>query len=159
MAFTYPVPPKFITKITDDFADHKARGSVNPGLDFATPVGTDVYATGAGVVTLADGSPDGAGGRMVIINHGGGNTTESLHLSRVLVAVGDKVKQGQVIGKSGGSGFGKEDGYGAHLHIAVKKKGVNVDPAKLFKTKNQIAKAKAAKAAKAAAAVEAAEEV
>jgi LysM repeat protein len=43
-----------------------------------------------------------------------------LHLSRIDVVAGQEVKQGQVIGLSGASGLGKENGYGPHLHLSVR---------------------------------------
>jgi peptidoglycan hydrolase-like protein with peptidoglycan-binding domain len=43
-----------------------------------------------------------------------------LHLSRIDVQPGQAVKQGQVIGLAGGSGLGKENGYGAHLHFSFR---------------------------------------
>jgi murein DD-endopeptidase len=140
--------PSRVTRVSDDFADHVARNSVNPGIDFVTPSGTPVWATGAGVVKVADGNPDGAGGRMVVISHGAGVTSEYLHLQRVTVKVGDKVKQHQEIGLSGGSGFGKENGYAPHLHYAHKVKGVNKDFMAIMAAQVKRAKAKAAKAAK-----------
>lgn len=115
--------------ITDNFADHKARGSVNPGLDYAVNANRIVRAISAGTVKVADGNPDGAGGRMVVIDHGGTVVSESLHLSAVKVTAGQEVKAGDMIGYAGGSGFGKEQHYGTHLHLAIKVGGKNYDPA------------------------------
>jgi murein DD-endopeptidase MepM/ murein hydrolase activator NlpD len=55
----------------------------------------------------------------------GGHNCDYLHLSRIDVAVGQEVKQGQIIGLSGGSGLGKEDGYGAHLHFSIRRGGTS----------------------------------
>jgi murein DD-endopeptidase MepM/ murein hydrolase activator NlpD len=60
---------------------------------------------------------------MIFQSFPGGFNADYLHLSRIDVAVGQEVKQGQVIGLSGGSGLGSETGYGAHLHLSFRKGG------------------------------------
>jgi len=117
--------PVLSKKISDDFAEHKARKSVNPGVDYAVPIGTDVFAIADGVVTDTTVSIDGAGGRMIWLNCDGW-LVDYLHLSRIFVKPGEKVKMGQVIGKSGASGKGSMNGYGAHLHISIRKGGKHV---------------------------------
>jgi len=145
--FIRPVKTK---TISDDFADHKARGSVNPGVDYVVGVGTDVFAVADGVVTGTTTSIAGAGGRMVWLKCGP-YKIDYLHLSKVLVKKGDKVTKGQVIGKSGASGLGKERGYGPHLHFAIRKGGAhvngkgNIDFVALLK-KQRAARAKSAAA-------------
>jgi murein DD-endopeptidase len=121
--FIRPVKSK---KISDTFADHKARGSVNPGVDYVVPVGTPVFAIADGVIDDVTTSVAGAGGRMVWLNCDGWKV-DYLHLSKVSVKKGQKVKQGDVLGLSGGSGLGKELGYGPHLHIALRKGGSHVN--------------------------------
>lgn len=117
----------------DGFDEHKARGSVNPGLDFPKAPGAPVKACQAGTVTLANSVGAGAGGKMVIVSHGAGYTSEYLHLSKLNVKTGTKVQAGDVIGFVGGSGFGKPDHYGAHLHLAIKLNGKNLDPYEFLK--------------------------
>jgi murein DD-endopeptidase len=102
---------------------------VNPGTDFAVGYGTPIVAAHGGIVAIADSNPDGSGGRMVAIKNGD-HETQYLHLSKVLVKNGQKLKQGAKIGLAGGSGFGKDRHYGTHLHFAYKVKGKNVDPEK-----------------------------
>jgi murein DD-endopeptidase MepM/ murein hydrolase activator NlpD len=112
--------------ITDNFAAHKARKSVNPGTDYACPVGTPVVSVGSGdgVVTKVVTSISGAGGRMVHIKYNSYEwNVDYLHLSRVDVVAGQVVKQGQVIGLSGASGKGSERGYGPHLHFSFRSGG------------------------------------
>lgn len=112
--------------ITDNFAAHKARGSVNPGTDYACPIGTPVVAVGAGngTVTKVVNNISGAGGRMVNIAYGSnGWNVDYLHLSRIDVQVGQLVPQGAVIGLSGASGKGYERGYGPHLHFSFRSGG------------------------------------
>lgn len=118
--FTRPFPAK---SITDDFNEHKARGSVNPGTDYGVKAGSKVPVVADGTVVLVKNTTSGAAGRVVIVDHGNGWSTEYLHLAKVLVKPGAKVKSGAVIALSGGSGFGKEHHYGAHLHLTLNKGG------------------------------------
>jgi murein DD-endopeptidase MepM/ murein hydrolase activator NlpD len=108
-------------KISDDFNDHKKRKSVNPGTDYAVASGTKVVAVADGVVSGVTTSINGAGGRMVWLAFPNGMSADYLHLSRINVKKGQKVKQGEVLGLSGASGLGKERGYGAHLHFSMRK--------------------------------------
>jgi peptidoglycan hydrolase-like protein with peptidoglycan-binding domain len=57
---------------------------------------------------------------MIFQSFPSGHNADYLHLSRIDVVAGQQVKQGQVIGLSGGSGLGKENGYGAHLHFSFR---------------------------------------
>jgi murein DD-endopeptidase len=109
--------------ITDDFGEHVARRSVNPGTDYAVPKGTPVFAIDGGTVLWTDTNPDGSGGRMVGMRHDGGAYTESLHLSKVNVTPGQVVPQGGIIGYSGGSAWGSESGVGTHLHLTFRPLG------------------------------------
>jgi murein DD-endopeptidase MepM/ murein hydrolase activator NlpD len=110
-------------KISDDFAAHTKRKSVNPGVDYVVPVGTPLLAIANGTVARISNTVSGAGGRVVLLEFPSGHKADYLHLSRVDVAKGDKVKKGQVIGLSGGSGLGKELGYGPHLHLSFRHGG------------------------------------
>lgn len=110
--------PTNTTKISDDFNEHKARGSKNPGTDYVVGVGTPVFAIGDGKVCKTVTSITGAGGRMVWLDLADGGFADYLHLSRIDVAPGATVKKGQQLGLSGASGLGKENGYGAHLHFS-----------------------------------------
>lgn len=99
----------------------------HPGLDFAAPVGTPVYATGDGVVEFS-GMDDSGYGDHVIINHGYGYETLYGHMVRVKVRRGQKVKRGQVIGWVGSTG----KSTGPHCHYEVIKNGEKVDPVYFF---------------------------
>lgn len=112
--------PCAVHNVSDSFADHVARGSVNPGTDYTAAYGSPVWAVSAGVVTDADSSTAGGGGRTIHIDNDDGNGADYLHLSSIGVSVGDHVTQGQQIGLSGASGFGQEHYYGAHLHISYR---------------------------------------
>ena len=112
-------------KITHDFNKHKTRTPVskNPGTDYAVATGTPVKAIADGVVSKVVPTFTGAGGRMVFLDFGNGYNADYLHLSRIDVTAGQQVKQGEVLGLSGGSGLGKENGYGPHLHLSFRKGG------------------------------------
>jgi len=86
------------------------RVSPHNGTDFAVPVGTNVYATGDGVVIRAGYHP--AAGNYIVIKHGRKYTTRFLHLSKILVRKGQRVEMGKLIAKSGNTGRST----GAHLH-------------------------------------------
>lgn len=97
------------------------------GIDFTATVGTDVYATGDGVVTQLERSYGGYG-NIIVINHGFGYETVYAHLSKMDVRRGEKVKRGQVIGHVGNTGKSTSP----HLHYEVHKGGKPVDPINFF---------------------------
>jgi murein DD-endopeptidase MepM/ murein hydrolase activator NlpD len=97
------------------------------GLDFTAPVGTEVYATGDGVIEEIEDIAWGYG-KNIVINHGFGYKTRYAHLSAFKVKVGQKVTRGQVIGLVGNTG----KSTGAHLHYEVEKNGVKVNPMSYF---------------------------
>lgn len=129
--------PRFIRPveagISDNFAAHKARGSVNPGTDYVVGVGTPVVAVADAVIVGITSSISGAGGRMIFLDTTtDGYNFDYLHLSRIDVTVGQAVKQGQVIGLSGASGKGSERGYGPHLHFSARIMGKHGNGANNF---------------------------
>ena len=113
-------------KITDSFDGHRGRTnppSRNPGTDYAVPMDTPVKAIADGVVSGTVQTISGAGGRMIFLSFPSGHNADYLHLSKILVQKGQSVKQGEVIGYSGGSGFGSNTAYGAHLHLSFRMGG------------------------------------
>jgi len=96
------------------------------GLDFRVPTGTPVAAMNDGTVLLA--RPLYFEGDFVVLDHGQGLLTLYMHLSEFRVKEGDRVKRGQVIGLSGGSGRAT----GPHLHVGVRWQGINLDPVGLM---------------------------
>jgi murein DD-endopeptidase MepM/ murein hydrolase activator NlpD len=109
--------------ISDSFDGHRNRKvspSRNPGTDYAVPTGTPIKAIADGTITGIVPTFAGAGGRMIFQSFPSGHNADYLHLSRIDVVAGQQVKQGQVIGLVGGSGLGKENGYGAHLHLSFR---------------------------------------
>ncbi len=104
------------------------RAMVSPhlGLDVWGPIGAPVYAMADGSVVLAEEMF--YEGNQVIIDHGGGVFTRYMHLSEILVRVGDGVRAGNPIGKVGASGMVT----GPHLHVGIVIRGVYVDPMSLL---------------------------
>lgn len=100
------------------------------GIDIGAKTGTDVRAPAVGVVEVVGYSA--SLGKFVVINHGGGTKTRYGHLSdNSIVAKGESVGQGDVIGKVGSTGRST----GPHLHYEVVVNGKQVDPRKgLFPT-------------------------
>ena len=94
------------------------------GVDLSAPQGTPIYATRAGVVTVAAYEAGGAG-YYVNINHLDGYVTRYMHMTHFIVSPGQKVQAGQVIGYCGSTG----GSTGPHLHFGVYKNGVAVNPA------------------------------
>jgi hypothetical protein len=92
------------------------------GMDFTAATGSDVFATGIGVVKSA--SRETGYGNIVVIDHGYGYETFYAHLSRINVQVGQKVNRGDVIGFVGSTGTSTAP----HLHYEVSKNGVKVNP-------------------------------
>jgi murein DD-endopeptidase MepM/ murein hydrolase activator NlpD len=93
------------------------------GLDFASPCGTPIKAAGAGIVLTA-GFNSGGYGNMTVLNHGKGLSTLYGHQSSIIVATGQVVTKGQVIGYVGSTG----KSTGCHLHFEVRLNGNPVDP-------------------------------
>lgn len=107
---------------------HPIHGYVRPhnGLDFTAPTGSPVYATGDGKVTYAEYSS--SYGNVVFVNHGYGFETRYAHMTRYVVAAGQYVKRGQVIGYVGNTG----DSVGPHLHYEVHYKNQPINPVNFF---------------------------
>jgi murein DD-endopeptidase MepM/ murein hydrolase activator NlpD len=101
--------------------------SNHKGLDFRAAPGTPVRASNSGVVVLAH--PLYYAGNCVVIDHGLGLYTLSMHLSHISVREGQHVVRGQKLGLSGATGRVT----GPHLHWAVRWQGAYLDPAKLLR--------------------------
>lgn len=97
------------------------------GIDFASFIGAEVYASGDGVVSKTESNYWGYG-NMITIDHGYGYKTRYAHLSKFAVSRGQKVKRGQLIGYVGTTG----KSTGPHLHYEVMKNETNVDPIHFF---------------------------
>ncbi|MDT8402066.1 MAG: M23 family metallopeptidase [Bacteroidales bacterium] len=97
------------------------------GQDFLAPPGTDVFTTGAGVVTRSGWSPYGFG-NMVEVDHGYGFKTIYGHLKTVEVTEGQSVKRGDLLGLSGSTGISS----GPHLHYEIHYDGKVQNPLYFF---------------------------
>lgn len=96
------------------------------GMDFTAPSGTEVMATGNGVVEFV-GWKQGYG-NTVIINHGYGYQTLYAHLSKHLCRVGQHVTRGDIIAEVGSTG----KSTGPHLHYEVHVQGQHQDPSNYY---------------------------
>jgi murein DD-endopeptidase MepM/ murein hydrolase activator NlpD len=103
-------------------------GKTHNGVDLAANA-AEVKAPADGVVDIAAIKNDDCGGT-ITINHAGGFKTGFCHLQKINVSSGQSVKQGDVIGISGGGandiGHGRSDGR--HLHFTLRKDGQLVNP-------------------------------
>jgi murein DD-endopeptidase MepM/ murein hydrolase activator NlpD len=100
---------------------------LHPGLDFAAPAGTPIYATANGTVEFAGNRGDGYGNN-VIINHGYGYKTLFGHMFKIKARAGERVNRGEVIGWVGSTG----KSTGPHCHYEVIKNGNKIDPIYFF---------------------------
>lgn len=91
-------------------------------IDYAAPSGTPIRAVGDGTITFAGWN--GPFGYMVKMRHNSTYSTHYAHMSKMAVKTGNKVKQGDVIGYVGSTGFST----GPHLHYEMVKHGVLINP-------------------------------
>lgn len=126
-----PVSNKDLTRIASGFGYRihpiYKTSIMHSGLDFTAPVGTEIYATGNGVVSRVEF--DGRGyGNNVIISHGYGYETLYGHMSKINVRQGQKINRGDIIGLVGSTGTST----GPHLHYEVIKNQAKINPINFF---------------------------
>lgn len=126
-----PVTKRNITRLASGFG-HRIHPiyktyMMHAGIDFTAPIGTEIYATGNGVVAKTEYNGRGYGNN-VIIQHGYGYSTLYGHMSRFAVRPGQRVKRGDVIGYVGNTG----SSTGPHVHYEVIKNGKKIDPINFF---------------------------
>ena len=113
-------------QVNSDYGSRVSPWSAKPefhsGLDIGAPVGTPVRAPAPGIVVFAGVHPEY--GQTLIVDHG--NDTKSIygHLSRLHVAVNQKVERGEAIALTGNTGRSS----GPHLHYEIQVKGQSVNP-------------------------------
>jgi len=120
-------PLKFEPRITSRFSYSRRHPVLNVrrahlGVDYAAPIGAPVVAVSNGTVTRAGFSGDA--GRLVAVRHASGYESLYLHLSSVGVRVGQRVSQGDLVGRVGSSGLST----GPHLDYRLRKNGTYVNP-------------------------------
>jgi murein DD-endopeptidase MepM/ murein hydrolase activator NlpD len=124
------LPPLHLAPQSDSFGNQRIfngkLASVHRGLDYRAKPSTPVAAINSGRVVLA--RPLYYEGGCVVIDHGLGLMSVYMHLSKIEVAVGKRVRRGQIIALSGATGRAT----GPHLHLGVRWEGSYLDPAKLF---------------------------
>lgn len=109
------------------------------GLDFGVPSGTPILAVSDGVVSFVGFDPSGYG-NYVFVQHEFGETVYA-HFERSVVAVGQKITRGAVLGYSDNTGFST----GSHLHFGLRLNGYYrnngtlgyIDPLEYFATENE----------------------
>jgi murein DD-endopeptidase MepM/ murein hydrolase activator NlpD len=94
------------------------------GLDYRCRLGDPIYAADAGVVVWAGWN--GGYGNLVRVRHGNGYETYYAHFSAYAVSCGTPVRQGQVLGYCGSTGWST----GPHLHYEIRLNGVPQNPAR-----------------------------
>ncbi len=127
--FFLKAPLKFI-HITSKFSKnrfHPVQLKFKPhnGTDYAAPTGTPIMTTATGIVEQAGYTA--GNGNFVKVKHDNTYSTQYLHMSKILVKRGQRVKQGDVLGKVGSTGLAT----GPHVCYRFWKNGVQVDALKL----------------------------
>ena len=107
--------PDIPVNVSPKYAFHR-------GVDLEASEGSSVLAVADGTVTVS--ASDLIYGEQITIQHADGMLTTYCHLSERLVSEGDSVRQGQIIGRSGSTGWVT----GPHLHLEVQMDGEYVDP-------------------------------
>jgi murein DD-endopeptidase MepM/ murein hydrolase activator NlpD len=115
-------PLKFEARVSSHFSPrrlHPVYNTYQPhyGTDYAAPTGTNVHAVASGHVIFAARS--GGSGNLVKIRHANGYVTMYLHLSKILVKVGQQVVQGERVGLVGMTGTAT----GPHLDFRIQRNG------------------------------------
>ncbi len=122
-----PVSKEDLTRMASGFGWRldpftKARKR-HKGMDFTSPKGTPIYATGNGKVIRADSRATGYG-KHIRIDHGFGYVTLYAHLSKYNVKKGKRVKRGDLIGYVGSTGRSQAP----HLHYEVRYNRKQINP-------------------------------
>lgn len=105
---------------------------MHQGVDFGAPMGAPIVAATDGVVSFS--GRHGGHGNYVRLNHSGGISTGYAHMSRIVARVGDRVRQGQLIGYVGSTGMST----GPHLHYEMYRNGRAINPSSMKFTTVQL---------------------
>lgn len=121
---TWPLEGEVVAGYGFGYSEVHGDWRLHAGVDIAGAAGAAVGCAGAGTVRSV--SHDPLRGWVVEVDHGGDVVTAYLHLGRVRVGAGDRVRQGQVLGYLGQPGHGEPGA--PHLHLEVWVKGTSADP-------------------------------
>jgi YD repeat-containing protein len=114
LAFLWPAEGKLTSKFG------RRWGRMHKGIDIAGPTGTPIHAAADGIV-IQSGWNSGGYGNLVEIRHADGTTTRYGHNSRLSVAVGQTIRQGQQVAEMGSTGHST----GSHLHFEIRPGGAD----------------------------------
>ena len=120
-------PLKFEPRITSRFSTSRRHpilgyNRAHNGVDYSAPTGAPVVSVAPGTVTLAGWTS--GGGRTVRVRHNNGYESEYLHLSAIEVRAGQRVSQGDLVGRVGATGLATAP----HLHYGLRRHGSYVNP-------------------------------
>ncbi len=129
--FTRPLKTGY--RISGAFGNRRIFNNVVPaghsGTDYAAPQGTPVYAIADGVVVFTNNDMF-LSGKTILINHGYGIFASYSHLNEISVKEGEKITQGDIVGKIGATGRAT----GPHLHFTLTWLTTRLDPERAFET-------------------------
>lgn len=123
-SFLWPVTGRISTLFGSQRIYAGEPGAYHSGIDIARPTGTIVLAPADGVVILATARPFTLEGNLLLVDHGMGLNSAFMHLSRIEVKLGERVRRGQPIGAVGRSGRAT----GPHLHWGLRWRDARLDP-------------------------------
>ena len=132
--YIYPIDSKITSAFGNARIYNGITKSYHTGTDFRAKVGTSIYASNNGIVSLT--MDRFYLGKVVYIDHGRGAFSYYSHMSSFTVKKGDKVLKGQKIGESGVTGRIT----GPHLHYAMRLYNTTVDPLQYTELYNKILK-------------------
>jgi len=125
--FRYPLEGEIT--VTDVYGYSRLTGAstiAHKGTDFRAATGTPVYAMNSGKVAYTGYLRNY--GNVIGIDHGLGLLTIYMHLSEIDAQLGESVEKGQLIAKSGETGYV----LGPHLHLTVRINNISIDPMKFM---------------------------
>jgi murein DD-endopeptidase MepM/ murein hydrolase activator NlpD len=124
--FVRPIPGRILSRFGTVRMFNNVVESRHRGVDFAAALGDSIRVANRGVISLV--ADHYYAGQSVWVDHGAGLLTVYLHMSKTLVAVGDTVTRGQVVGLVGNTGRVTAP----HLHWSALYGGIAVDPMDLL---------------------------
>lgn len=125
--FRFPLSWPIVITDTYGYSRQTGGSSIShKGTDFRAKIGTPIYAMNSGLVRFTRNMRNY--GNTVAIDHGAGVLTIYMHLSELAVAEGQRVEKGDLIGRSGDTGYV----LGPHLHLTIRVNSISIDPMKFM---------------------------